>query len=88
MFPPCGLKLIAGISSQRGVRRVEGSNGGLNGACSEAVIHKASAWGVIIGRRGRAGANGLTEAEGLAPLIAARNDGRYESLKRCQRGII
>ena len=67
---------MAGISSQRGARRVEGSNGGLNGVCSEEVIHNASAWGVTVGERGRAGASGLTEAEGLAPLIAARKDGR------------
>ena len=43
VFPPRGLKFMAGISSQRGVRRVEVSNGGLNGARSEADIHNASA---------------------------------------------
>jgi len=68
VFPPCVLKLMGGISSQ-------GSNWGLNGVFSEAVIHNASALRVTIGRRARAGVNGLTEAEGFAPLIAVRKDG-------------
>jgi hypothetical protein len=38
--------------------------------------------------RGRAGMSGLTAAEGFAPSIAARIDGRWESFKRCQRGTM
>ena len=49
-----GLKLMVGISSQRWIWWAE-SNGGLNGACSEAGIHNASDRRVIIGRGGDQG---------------------------------
>ena len=77
VLPEWVLKLMAGTSSQRGVRRAEGSNGGSNGECSEAIIHSASVWKDMIGRGERGGGlSELTGAEGFAPLVAARIDGR------------